>query len=205
MDWWLIALALLVLLTLVAFVVPLDLAFSLQARGDPSGGFAAAGGAQLGPVAGTFVAATGVPARLDVRVFGRALKASKPERLPTSRKPKSSKVSRWAKEKLDWVELLDFLMDARRRLVLHSLDLGFEYSSRNVALTGRILAVLSALSGLLPEPVHLRHAPSWELVDRASLSVDGRIRFWPALFLWDTLWFLARTFMLPQKAAPKRS
>lgn len=190
---------------LALLVMPLDLAFSLQARGEPGGGFAAAGGAQLGPVTGTFVAATGVPTRLDVRLFGRALKPSKAKKRRQRAAPRASKLSRWVRRELDWVELLEFLMDERRRLLLRWLNLGFEYSSRNVALTGRILAVLSVVSGLLPERVHLRHTPSWELVDRAALSVDGRVRFWPALLFLDSLWFLARTVMLPQKAPQERS
>lgn len=210
MDWWLVALASAIALFLTAFFWPFRLAVSLQARGDADGNFAAAGGAQIGPVTATLVVGRGVPLNVGVRLFGRALKPSpeqpKPDPDPES-EPESSEPRpepRWLrtlKAKLELSEVIDYLFGKHRWIGLDGLEVDFDYSSRNVALTGQILAALCVVSAFLPAKVTLRHNPSWELVDRASLSVDGRFRLRPGLFVCDTLWFLMRTFMLPKRSA----
>jgi len=209
LDWWLVALGSALALFLTAFFWPFRLTMSLQARGADDGNYAAAGGAQLGPVTATVALARGEPLNVVVAVFGRALKG-KPrkeaaEAKPSEPEPKSpSAASRWLRKlasKIEFSDLLDYLFGKRSWIGLDGLELGFDYSSRNVALTGQIVAALCMVSALLPAKVTLQHQPSWELVDRASLSVDGRFRLRPGLFVCDTLWFLVRTLMLPKRSA----
>ena len=204
MDWWLVALGSAIALFFTAFFWPFRLSLSLQARGGADGNFAAAGGAQIGPVTATVVVARGVPLNVGVRVFGRALKTSAKAPKPKPEEPSEPRPTpRWLqnlRSKLELSEVIDYVFGKHRWIGLDWLDLGFDYSSRNVALTGQILAVLCTVSVLLPAKVTLRHNPSWELVDRASVSVDGRFRLRPGLFVCDTLWFLMRTFMLPKRS-----
>jgi len=213
LDWWLVALGSALALFLTAFFWPFRLSLSLQARGGADGTFAAAGGAQIGPVTATLVVARGVPLNIGVQLFGRALNRSpkqpkpqsEPEPEPESDEPSGPRPApRWLRKlasRLELSQVVDYLFGKRRWIGLDGLEVDFDYSSRNVALTGQILAALCAASAFLPAKVTLRHNPSWELVDRASLSVDGRFRLRPGLFVCDTLWFLMRTFMLPKRSA----
>jgi len=210
LDWWLVALGSAIALFFTAFFWPFRLAVSLQARGGADGNFAAAGGAQLGPVIATIVVARGVPLNVGVTVFGRALKPSpkqpkpKPEPESESEPSEPRPLPRWLQSltsKLEPSQVIDYLFSKRHWIGLDGLEVDFDYSSRNVALTGQILAALCAISALLPAKITLRHNPSWELVDRASLSVDARFRLRPGLFVCDTLWFLMRTLMLPKRSA----
>lgn len=206
MDFWVIALVAALALFLTAFFWPFQLTMSLQARGAEDGHFAAAGGAQLGPLTATLVIARGVPLNVALALFGRRLTSarSRPQQAPEPAAPPAT--SPWAerfKARVELSSVLDYLLSKRRWIGLDGLELGLEYSSKNVALTGQILAALCAVSALLPSKVTLRHQPSWELVSRANLSVDGRFRVRPGLFICDTLWFLVRTFMLPKRSATR--
>lgn len=205
MAFWLVALGSAIALFLTAFFWPFRLAVSLQARGGADGNFAAAGGAQIGPVTATLIVARGVPLHVGVTVFGRALKASTKEPKPKPEAPSEPRSApRWLQNlasKLELSRVVDYLFRKHRWVGLDGLELDFDYSCKNVALTGQILAALCTVSALLPAKVTLRQNPSWELVDRASLSVDGRFRLRPGLFVCDTLWFLLRTFMLPKRSA----
>lgn len=206
MDFWVIALAAALALFLTAFFWPFRLTMSLQARGAEDGHFAAAGGARLGPLTATVVVARGVPLTVALAVFGRQFTRA-PDRSKGEPEPATPRATPyWGRQFTSKVELsavLDYLLSKRRWIGLEGLELGVEYSSKNVALTGQILAVLCAVSALLPPKVTLQHQPSWELVDRANLSVDGRFRLRPGLFICDTLWFLVRTFMLPKRSAAR--
>lgn len=214
MEVWLIVFAVaLALVTL--FFWPFQITMSLQARGAPDGQFAAAGGARFGPLTATVVIARGVPLNVGLVVFGHRLNRTSPraqDHRPLDRAhepeaaPPPPTTPRWVERLVSRLELslvLDYLFSGRRWIGLDGLDVGLDYSSRNVALTGQILAALCAASALLPSKVSLRHNPSWELVDRALLSVDGRFRLRPGWFVCDTLWFLMRTFMLPKRSAAR--
>ncbi|HEY6727552.1 MAG TPA: hypothetical protein VI197_26130 [Polyangiaceae bacterium] len=213
MAVWCLALAAALALSLTAFFWPYRLTLSLQARGVEDGHFAAAGGAQLGPLTATVAVARGVPLTVALAVFGRRLTRApnRPEEQRGSEpeQPAAPSVTpRWVqriKAKIELSAVLDYLLGKRRWIGLDGLELGLEYSSKNVALTGQILAALCAVSALLPAKVTLRQQPSWELVDRATLSMDGRFRVRPGLFICDTLWFLVRTFMLPSRPALRRA
>lgn len=203
MDWWLIALLFALALLVLVLLLPIGLSISLQARGAADGNFAAAGGAQLGPLTATLVVARDVPLRIGVSVFGRQLKRSLPAPKDEPSEPTQPRDSPpWLerlRSKIGLSEVLDFLLGRQRWIGLDGLDVDVDYSSKNVALTGQILAVMCVASALLPSKVTLHHHPSWELADRASLSIDGRFRLWPALFVCDSLWFLVRTVMLPKR------
>jgi len=205
LAFWLVALGSAIALFLTAFFWPFRVIVSLQARGGADGNFAAAGGAQLGPVTATVIVARGVPLNVGVAVFGRALKPSPKEPKPKAEEPSEPRPApRWLQSlaaRLELSQVIDYLFRKRRWIGLDALELDFDYSCKNVALTGQILAALCTVSALLPAKVTLRQNPSWELVDRASLSVDGRFRLRPGLFVCDTLWFLMRTFMLPKRSA----
>lgn len=216
MDWWVIALIAGFASLLTLFFWPYRLTMSLQARGAEDGYFAAAGGAQLGPLTATVVVARGVPLKVALAVFGRSLGGSSSRPKPVTSSGSKPEVARdhavprssgsWGqrfKAKLELSAVLDYWLSKRRWIGLDELELGLEYSSKNVALTGQILAALCVMSAFLPSKVTLRQQPSWELVDRANLSVDGRFRVRPGLFVCDTLWFLVRTFMLSKRTAAR--
>jgi hypothetical protein len=206
LDFWFIALVAALALFLTAFFWPFRLTMSLQARGAEDGHFAAAGGAQLGPLSATVVVARGVPVNVVLAVFGCRLTSARNPPKEKSEAPAARATSPWAERftaKIELSAVLDYLLSQRRWIGLDGLELGLEYSSKNVALTGQILAALCTVSAFLPSKVTLRQQPSWELVTRASLSLDGRFRVRPGLFICDTLWFLMRTFMLPKRAAAR--
>lgn len=213
MDYWLIALGVAFALFLAAFFWPYKLTMSLQARGADDGHFAAAGGLALGPLTATLVVARGVPLNVALLLFGRRLTGGsrqpqpepepQPEPVPApehDHEPSDPRAgSDWIQSfvsKLELSRVLDYLFSRRRWIGLDGLELGFDYSTKDVALTGQILAAMCAASAFLPAKVVLRHNPSWELSNRATLSVDGRFRLRPGLFICDTLWFVLRTLML---------
>lgn len=195
LDWWLLGLALVVVAAVALLVLPVKVVVSLQARGEPDGGYAIAGGGQVGPFATTFVMARQVPVQLDVRVFGRRLlQRQRPAK--ALKEAASGELSGWLKRRLDPVDVALFLLDERRRIALDRLDIDIDYSFKNVALTGQLLAALCALSAVLPPRVQLHQHPSWDLAGRATLSLDGRLRVWPGLFIIDTLRFLRQATII---------
>jgi len=199
-DVWLVARALLMLAALALLLLPVNLTFSLQARGEPTGGYAAAGGAGLGPVSVTCVAAQALPLRFEVHVLGKKLRSRRAARQTRAEKSSAGKPGWLAR--VDPLDFALFLLDERRRIALGWLRVRVEYSFANVATTGRVLAALCALSALLPERIHFEQHPSWQLESRASLAVDGRIRLWPGRLALDTLWFLVQSRMLAERPAP---
>ncbi len=200
MDWWIVALLLVVSSIALLLVVPIDIAVSLQARGEPEGDFAVAGGGKVGPFAATFVVARGVPLTTELRVLGRSFA---PRAFGSKRKRQTEqKPERRRRTRPRWVDPFDlfwFLFEERRRITLRWLDVALDYSFENLMLTGELLASVSVLTGLLPARVHLRHTPRWELEDRAALVADGRFRLWPGLLLVDTLRFVMQSRMLSSR------
>ncbi len=209
MTFWLLAsVALVALLLLLAFVVPVSLSSSLQGRAEPSGGWAVALGLGLGPIALSAIAAAGVAPFVTCHVFGRQL-----VRLPLSRwirrahklesaeaNPGTPSVT-WSRlehsiarffRALDPLETVLSWWEKERIFQVRSLVVDVEYSFRDVALTGRILAGLYVLSAVLPEHWQVNHTPSWEYEDRLSLAVDGRFRIWPGRLLLDLAGFVLK-------------
>ncbi len=89
----------------------------------------------------------------------------------------------------DSSEVARFAFGERRRLRLTTLEIDLEYSFMDVALTGKVMAAVYMLSGLLPPPILLRQKPSWEGVDQAQAGMTGEIKVWPGRIVMDTLWF----------------
>lgn len=194
--------ALVLALALVGITfLPLRLRFSLQARGEASGFWALAGGAQVGPVAASVVAARGVPAHVNVHAFGKKLwhkrlaelAERRPDEAPEEPPPprvaaRYRKLERW----LDPTDLFFFLVHERRRIELEPTEIELEYGFRDIALTGKLLGAIFALTPLLPAPLVVRQVPHWESIDRAALAGSGSIRARPGLLIVDVAWYLIR-------------
>ena len=198
--------ALVLALVLVGLtLLPVRLRFSLQARGEPNGFWALAGGAQVGPVAASGIAAKGVPAHINVHAFGKKLwhkqlaellqdkpgdqAPEEPEEAPPARVSESyRKLERW----LDPTDLLLFLVHERRRIEIEPTEIELEYGFRDIALTGKTLGAIFALTPLLPAPIVIHQIPHWESSDRAAFAGSGSIRVWPGLLIVDAAWYLIR-------------
>ena len=176
-------------LLIVLWLARVDLTFNLQARGEPDGGYAVAGGAKVGPFLGTFVLAQQVPPRFELLFLGRPLRGLCA--------PQTS-AELWDRIKVpsDPGALIRFLLDEKRRFRWQRLDIDLEYSFRNVALTGQLVAAIAVVSAALPAPIRVRQTPSWELTSRALVAVDAALRLWPGLIAWDGLRFWVRRLML---------
>jgi hypothetical protein len=198
------AVASLPLLLLLAAQLPLTLGCNVQGKAEPSGAWAVACGVGLGPIALSAIAAAGVKPFLTCHVFGKQI-----VRLPLSRwvrrrkraavadaapKPKhetesESRLTRFEHGVAGWFRSLDPLeivlscWENERIFRVRSLVVELDYSFRDVALTGRILAGLYMLSAVLPDVCEIRQTPHWESEDRLSLGVDAQFKLWPGRLL----------------------
>ncbi|MEO8900816.1 MAG: hypothetical protein ABI488_04150 [Polyangiaceae bacterium] len=203
--------ALFVASVLLALLLPWSLSSNLQGRADPSGSWAIAWGIGLGPLALTVIAAAGVKPFMTCHLFGRQL-----ARLPLSRwirrKPSSLSTEQtaatppeppptWSRfehsvgrlfRSLDPLETALSIWHKPRLFEVRSLVFDLEYSFRDVALTGRILAGLYMLSAVLPEHWEINHTPSWESEDRVALAADARFRIWPGRLALDVMRFVLK-------------
>jgi len=201
--WWIACAVVVIDLCLAAFLTPLRVILDLQARGEPQGMWAAAGGLQIGPLAASGAAARGVPATLQVHAFGRcwltkqagAQLDERPEGDPGGIErarqalervgERYRRFERW----FDPLDLLLFLLQERRRIRPQQLEVDLEYAFEDPMLTGRLLAAICVLQSVLPDSIVVRSTPSWELVDRAQLGIRGEIRVWPVLAATDAIWY----------------
>ena len=211
------ALSSLGLLALLAYYLPVSLTSNLQARAEPSGSWVFALGVGLGPFAFSALAAHGVEPFLTCHLFGKQLvrlplsrwlarRAKQPE---PERRTKALDLSRIERaiarffQSLDPLEALLSLLsswEGKRIFRVQALELDVEYSFRDVALTGQILAGLCMLSGVLPERYVINQTPLWACEDRLSLVADGRFRIWPVRLAVDVL-----RFVLKQRSVARRS
>jgi hypothetical protein len=206
---WLVAsVALLALLILLALLLPLSLSSSLQGRAEPSGSWAVALGLGLGPIALSAIAAAGVAPFMTCHVFGRQFmrvplsrwlrRAHEVDHTEQERATPPAKLSRLEHSVARFIRSLDPLetvlswWEKERVFQVRSLVVDFEYSFRDVALTGRILAGLYVLSAVLPEHWQINQTPSWESEDRLSLAADSRFRIWPGRLLIDLAGFVLK-------------
>jgi hypothetical protein len=220
--WLSLGVALFALLLLVLVRVPLSLSCNVQAKAEPSGAWAVAVGFGLGPFAVSAIAAARVKPFLTCHVFGKQLarlplsrwarrqprptpseleaepRAEAEERAPLSRLERGLAGLFRSVDPIDAV--LTFLWEKERIFQVRSLIIEVEYSFRDVALTGRILAALYVLSALLPEQYEVRQMPGWESEDRVGFGADGRFRIWPGRLLLD----VAR-FVLKQRSQARQS
>ncbi len=196
-------------LALVVIVVDLTLAFlfwqlridlSAEARGDPSGSWAIAGGVSVGPLAASGVAAAGISPRGQLHLFGKAVSLRRKKKEQPDPPLSAEDLERWRRravrgytavsDRVPLDELIGFLLEERRRIDVRQLDVALSYSFRDIILTGKLMAVLSVLQGVLPPPISLSQEPSWDWVDRLRANVQGSIVLWPGWMLVDVTWFV---------------
>ena len=204
------------LLALLSYWLPISLSSNLQARAEPSGSWALALGIGVGPLAFSAIAAHGVKPFMTCHVFGKQL-----VRLPLSRwlysRPKQPQsepssptkqvdltrlersVARFV-QNVDPLEMLWSWWEKEHVFEVRSVELNLEYSFRDVALTGQILAGMCVLSGVLPERYVINQTPGWASEDRLALAADGRFRIWPVRLVVDVL-----GFVLKQRSQVRRS
>lgn len=201
-----------VLLLLLLARLPVTLSCNLQAKAEPSGAWVFAGGFGLGPLAVSAILASGVKPFLTCHLFGRQLvrvplarwarrrpkkgeAPGEPAASETESSPKLSRFERGVSEffrTLDPVEALLSWWEKERMFQVRSLIVEVNYSFRDVALTGRILAALYVLSAVLPESCEIHHTPSWESEDRVELGVDGSFKIWPGRLLLSITRFVLK-------------
>jgi hypothetical protein len=216
--WFGLGAALVVLLVLAARA-PVTLSCNLQGKAEPSGAWAVACGLGLGPIALSAIAAAGIKPFLTCHVFGKQI-----VRVPLSRwvrrrrsagaaepKPEAdpetpAPLSRFERGvarlfgSLDPLETVLAWWESERFFQVRSLVLDVNYSFRDVALTGRILAALYVLSGVLPAVCEIHQTPGWDSEDRVALAVDGQFKLWPGRLLLS----VAR-FVLKQRSQARQS
>ena len=217
---WLFAgiLASFLVLLLAALWLPVALSSNLQGRADPTGGWAVALGVGVGPVALSAIAAAGLAPFMTCHVFGKQLLRVPLSRWVRRKKTKPTADSGGEPEEpavdftrierslarfvrgLDPVDTLLAWWEKERVFEVRSLEVDLEYSFRDVALTGQILAGLCMLSGVLPERVVINQCPSWEFEDRLAIAANGRFRLWPGRLLVQLL-----GFVLKQRSRSRRS
>ncbi|MEI9940080.1 MAG: hypothetical protein WDO69_22900 [Pseudomonadota bacterium] len=208
------------LFALLLYWLPVSLSSNLQARAEPSGSWALALGIGLGPIAVSAIAAHGVKPFLTCHLFGRQLVrlplsrwfGRRPKKLdPTPLEPPPNAVhfSRFERsiarffQSLDPLETLLSWWEKERVFEVRSLQLDAEYSFRDVALTGQILAALYMLSGVLPNRYVINQTPGWASEDRLALAADGRFRIWPVRLVVDLLGsVLKQTSVARRSTAP---
>jgi hypothetical protein len=221
MLWLALCALLLGLFGLLAYRAPVSLNSNLQARAEPSGNWVMALGIGIGPFAFSAIAAHGVAPFLTCHLFGKQLvrvplsrwlarAAKKPEPEPGEPRPKAVARSRVARavarffQNLDPLEAFFSLLSAWERARIfrvQALELDVEYSFRDVALTGQILAGLCMLSGVLPERYVINQTPVWACEDRVLLVADGRFRIWPVRLLVDVLGFVLKQTSVARRSA----
>jgi hypothetical protein len=229
---WLLALLVVIGLgALAALFVPWRFELSAEARAEPDGFWALAGGLALGPFAVSGAGARGVPPALHWYAFGKRRhsheleeasepeepeereepaeapasegRPEEPEALPEgARHETGSRVWRFFSRHFDLVDALAWLFSERRRVRL-DMDVEVAYSCRDIALTGRIFAVCCLLVPLLPRGVRFHPAPSWDSVDQGTLRASGSVRLFAGLVLWDLFWYMLRRRFAPRRASPQ--
>jgi hypothetical protein len=192
---WLCAIAAsLILLGLVAVFVPVSLSCNAQGRAEPSGAWALAFGMGIGPLALSVLAAANVAPFVTCHLFGKQILRIPLSRLSWATKsvdeshtrelaPRLGRATRRFLQRLDPVDVLLEWWEKERVFEVRSLVVDLEYSFQDVALTGRILAALYVLSGVLPESVEINQTPAWDAEDRVALAADGKFRIWPGRLL----------------------
>ncbi|MGC4088368.1 MAG: hypothetical protein QM756_10795 [Polyangiaceae bacterium] len=174
----------------------LELSFEGRALGESDGTWAAAFGLVVFGVVLSGVAARRQPTRLELHLFGRKIaiserlrKAREPKK-PRSPKPAPQGRKRWLR--LSAAELVDLGLAELGHVQVQRLETELEYGLSDVALTGRIAAVLYALSGALPPQVRLVQTVHWDGAERWQVSANGKLTLWPGRVLFDVLWYMIR-------------
>jgi hypothetical protein len=212
--WVLVAVVVAVALVVVALLVPVRVRLNLQGKGEPNGTWVLAGGTKVGPAALSGVAARGIEPRFQLHVLSRKLwertlsqllekKAEAGQERATGKETLDELTRRYraVERRFDPVELVLFVGRERRRIRIERLEVDVEYSFVDIALTGKVLAAIYALSPLLPPPIVVRQTPAWEFVDRARFSAAGSIKVWPGLLVVDSAWFFIRNVRVRRRGS----
>jgi hypothetical protein len=178
-------------------------------------------GIGLGPLAFSAILAHGVKPFLTCHVFGKQLVRvplarwlARPRAdadAPPSPASKSASLTRFERatarflRNLDPLEALWSWWEKERMFEVRSLELDVEYSFRDVALTGQILAGLCVLSGILPDRYVINQSPAWASEDRLALAAEGRFRIWPARLLVNVLGFMLKQMSVARRSAVSES
>jgi len=214
-----VALAVACIVCGVLFCIPVRLRVRLQGQGEPNGVWALAGGAELGPVALSGLAAHGMGPSVQLYAFGkriwqRALGGAADDHEAAAAKPSNTQALRKARARMNagyerlrrWFDPLDLLLfvtTERKRVLFGFIEIDLHYSFEDVALTGKIMGLVFVLSGALPA-VTVRQNVSWESIDRARAALTGEIKVWPGLLLVDTLCFVLRNVRRRRQYEKKR-
>jgi hypothetical protein len=193
-------------LLLAALALPWRLSIALSARGAADGGWALAGGAQLAGLAATYSRARDVPGALGVHLLGRRVlqrqrKASTPgaAKAAPPRRARTRGLPRW----IDPIDLALFVVGERRRVAIRELDASVRLGLHDVALAGELSGLLAVLSALAAPFGRLRHEVDWSGDESLEASVSATLRFSPALLLWDTSRFVARSMRGRRRRLPR--
>lgn len=219
---WLLSILLLSASALAAagFLLPVSLSSHLQGRAEPNGTWALALGLGKGPLALSAVAVSGVAPFIACHLFGKQIlrlpllrgaddpRKPAPESASSSEGRTISRIGRRLRRGFRRVDPVDAWLtwwDKTRVFEVSALELELEYSFRDVALTGQILAGLCVLSGVLPERYVIHHSPVWECEDRCAVVADLRFRIWPGRLLVHLLVFVLKHWKLGSLQATSAS
>ncbi|HYO98142.1 MAG TPA: hypothetical protein VER33_26740 [Polyangiaceae bacterium] len=192
MQLWLVLLGSALTLFLVLVVARVQLDLDVRAIGQPDGVLRAAGGAACGPLALTAVHASHTPTVVELHAFGRRFDARRPRQATRPDAPPSRGSAAHALLGRDPLELLDVVLELRHAAAVDVLDVDLNYGFRDVALTGKLLGAIYALSALLPRGVRVTQNARWDGEEAWDLAVRGRIALWPGRVLVRLLWYMLR-------------
>jgi hypothetical protein len=124
----------------------------------------------------------------------RSLRAPETDRLAQAKRSAGrlrrayATFERW----FDPIDTVWFLLGERRRVRARRLEVDVDFSFDDIVLTGRLLAAIYVLQGVLPSQIVLRHRHRWESVDSLAGAVEGEVEVWPLLAAIDVLWYAVR-------------
>lgn len=204
MQLWFLLLGSIVVLSWVLIFARLFVEFDFRARGEPTGAWIAAFGVAAGPLAFAALAARDAQVQLELHCFGRRIPLSRKTRQPKASEPTGVQTPAPAttnevveqevtplSKRLDDVKGYGSLIARlEKHIEFEAAAVELVYGFRDVALTGKILGALCALSGVLPASVRLAHTPLWDGPERWEVGGEGRIGIGLGLVLKDLLWYM---------------
>jgi len=191
--------------SMTVLIWPWRLAIAVQARGEPDGHWALAGGAEVCGCSASLAAARGVPVVTDVRVLGRRVLRPRRSEGEETRPMLGSLRERWEGlgRWVDPADLSEFLVEEASRVSVEDVDGSVRLGLRDVALAGELAGVLAIASALAAPFGRLRHDIDWSGEERVEASLSFALRFSPARILADTARFALRSIHLSRRTHPE--
>lgn len=205
MQLWLVLLGSAFLLPWILVHAWFPLECDLKALGEPSGTWAAGIGLGSGPFVLAGVAAPGTQFRSEFHVFGIRIPVGRrrpkatvgtggreppPERdVPDASPTRVGPLARQLDRAVQHATLLKRLAGHVR---IEPITIDLVYGFRDLALTGRVLGALAALSGVLPASISLTQTPLWDGPERWEARARGRIEVRLGLVLGELLWYMLK-------------